>query len=118
MKAKRCEQEEIPNYGIRVTFSKPVDRDPIYCASCCRPVNQDDPLFFAGGLGCDKCVHAHYEREDRALSTNRNFNESFESILQTALKFRRSHGARVLKQILQARSKEQTKRKRRRGWGQ
>jgi hypothetical protein len=113
---KRCEQQKIPSCSVRIIFSNP---DPIYCACCCiRPVNQNDPLFFAGELGCEKCVHDHYNREYRGLTTNRNFKESFESFFQSELKERRRIGARLLKQIHHARRTECAKQGRRMGWGQ
>ena len=106
MKTDHCKKED---YGIRAVIIR-MEPEPILCACCCyRPVNQDDPLSFADGLGCEKCVRDYYSREYRGLTTNRNFNESFESFFQTELKFRRSHGARVLKQILQTRRTEQAR---------
>jgi hypothetical protein len=101
MEAEHCKKEEIRDYGIRAVITR-MEPEPILCACCCfRPVNQNDPLFFAGELGCEKCVRDYYNRQYRGLTTNRNFNESFESFFQTELKFRRHHGERVLKQIRQ-----------------
>jgi hypothetical protein len=118
MKTKQCKEEEIPDLGIRVVISEAEEPDdPIYCTSCCMPINQNDPLFFSGDLGCERCVRAHYEREYRALTTRRDFNKSFESVFQSELKFRRSHGARVLKQHLRMRRSEQSRRDRHKGWG-
>jgi len=110
MKGKRCEQEEILNYGIRVVITKAEPPEPIYCASCCwKPVNQDDPLSFLDRLACETCVRDYYNREYRGLTTNRNFNESFESFFQAALKGARRDGAHLLKQILRTQRTEQAR---------
>jgi hypothetical protein len=110
-KDKRCQQEEIPDYGIHVVITKAEPPEPIYCYKCLKnPINQNDPLGFSGSLACEPCIRAYYSCEYRGLTCKPGYNESFESFVQGELKYRRREGARILKQSL--------KTQRQKGWGE
>ena len=101
MKTKRCEQEETLNYGVRIVISEPV---PIRCNECNKPVNQSDPLDFAGGLACEPCIREHYLKQYSEVSSSK---QDFEAFIREELRYRRLAGPKVLKDILRQRAKGQ-----------